>query len=339
MRHILITGGAGFLGHHLVDHVLKNTNWDITILDRLTYASHGFDRLRDSGLFDDHRIRIFTSDLTQEFGAGLRAEIGQPDYIVHLAAETHIDNSIADPFPFIQSNVIGTFRILELARSMPQLSKMIYFSTDEVFGAAPVGVEYAEWDRYNSTNPYSASKAGGEELCLAWANTYKTPVLISHTMNAFGERQHAEKFIPMLIRKISAGERVIIHSDPSRLVSGSRFYIHCRNIAAAVLFLLDKGEVHDKYNIVGEKEVSNLGMAQRVADILHKPLSYEMVDYHTSRPGHDIRYALNGAKMRSMGWELPVNFDDSLARTIRWIADPRNSRWLRTRQEQLCQSA
>lgn len=333
MKKILVTGGAGFIGHHLVDHLLKNTDWDITVLDRLSYASHGFDRLRDSEIFDSKRVHIFTSDLTHEFGIGLRREIGEPDYIAHLAAETHIDNSISNPWPFIQSNIVGTYWILELARSMTNLEKLIYFSSDEVFGAAPVGVEYKEWDRYNSCNPYSATKAGGEELCLAWANTYKVPVIISHTMNAFGERQHAEKFIPMSVRKILSGETVTIHADVSRKISGSRFYIHCRNISSAVLFLLDRGVLREKYNIVGEREVSNLEMAQRIAELLQKPLSYEMVDFDITRPGHDLRYALSGERMSSMGWVLPVTFDESLRRTIAWTAEPKNSKWLTPRLE------
>jgi len=338
MKKILITGGAGFIGHHFVDHVLKNTDWKIDILDRLTYASHGFDRLKDTGSFFDPRVHVFTSDLSQEFGLGLRREIGEPDYIAHLAAETHIDSSIANPWPFIQSNVVGTFRILELARSMSKLEKLIYCSTDEVFGAAQRGTAYREWDRYRSTNPYSATKAGAEELCVAWANTYKVPILISHTMNAFGERQHAEKFIPLLVRKILAGETISIHADASKTNSGSRFYIHARNIAAAMLFLLVNGKPHDKYNVekfnvVGEKEVSNLEMAGRVADILGKELFSQMVNFHATRPGHDLRYCLSGEKMAAMGWKVPVNFEESLERTIRWIADPKHSRWLEEKVE------
>ena len=216
-------------------------------------------------------------------------------------------------------------RILDLAKKICP-KKMIYFSTDEVFGPAPQGVNYKEWDRYNSTNPYSASKAGGEELCLAYANTYKVPVLITHTMNLFGERQHPEKFIPSTIKKVLREEIVLIHSNKDKTKSGSRFYIHCRNVANAVMFLLDKGEIRDKYNIVGEKEVDNLEMAQFIAKMIGKPLHYEMVDFHSQRPGHDLRYALCGDKLKSMGWSIPMNFEDSLAKTIFWTLE--NKRWL-----------
>ncbi len=325
---ILITGGAGFLGHHFVEHVLKNTGWHIVVLDRLTYASHGLERLRDISAFDNRRVLTLTADLASPLGAGLEQEVGEPDYIVHLAAETHVDNSIADPWPFVRTNVLGTFHMLELARRLPNLQRFVYFSTDEVFGPAPKGVAYKEWDRYNSTNPYSATKAAAEELCLAWANTYKLPVMITHTMNAFGERQHPEKFIPKTIRKVLAGETVTIHADPTRTISGSRFWIHCRNVASAVLLLLEHGQVREKYNIVGEREASNLELAQRIADTLGKPLKYEMVDFHSSRPGHDLRYALDGQRMAKLGWKLPVDFEHSLAKTVRWMVHPDHARWL-----------
>ena len=161
---ILITGGCGFIGHHFVDHFLKNTDWHVVILDRLNYASYGFERLRDSNIFNFNgdRISILTADFTKPIAHGLAREIGAVDYILHLGAETHVDNSIADPLPFVHANVLGTAEMLEAARKQPQLKKFVYFSTDEVFGPAPSGVRYKEWDRYNSTNPYSATKAGGE---------------------------------------------------------------------------------------------------------------------------------------------------------------------------------
>ena len=328
MTKILITGGAGFCGSHLVEHVLRNTDWHVTVLDRLTYASHGLDRLRDIKAFDNKRVDIFTADLAYELGTELRREIGEPDYFVHMAAETHVDNSIADPWPFIQSNLVGTYRMLELARSMSNLQRMIVFGTDESMGPAPKGVFFQEWDRYNSTNPYSATKSGAEELALAWANTYKVPVVISKCMNIFGERQHAEKFIPLAIKKILDNQCLLIHTNDQN-EPGSRFYIHARNVAAACLFLLERGEVRDKYNIMGEREVNNLEMAKAIAAILGKELRYELTDFQALRPGHDFRYALDGTKMANMGWQIPVNFDESLRNTVLWTARPENSRWLR----------
>ena len=154
---ILITGGCGFIGSHFSDHILRNTNWEIVILDRLSYASNGFDRLRDSKLFDDKRVKVLTADLILPIPPGLRQEIGQIDYLVHLAAETHVDRSIIDPRSFVYSNVVGTFEMLEFARSIACFKKFIYMSTDEVFGPSVGGYEFKEWDRYKSSTPYSAS--------------------------------------------------------------------------------------------------------------------------------------------------------------------------------------
>ena len=327
-KTILITGGCGFIGAHVVEHLLKHTDWDITVVDRLTYASHGFDRLRDINVFDDKRVRVFTFDFTHEVGEGLRDELGEPNFIIHLGAETHVDNSIADPWPFVQSNVVGTFRLLQWARTLSRLEKMIYFSTDEVFGPAAPGILHKEWDAYNSTNPYSATKAGGEELCLAWANTFKLPVMITHTMNVLGERQHPEKFVPMVTRRILSGERIFIHANPEKTQSGSRFYIHARNVASAILFLLEHGRARDKYNIVGEREVTNLEMVETIAMMLGRKANAELVDFHSSRPGHDLRYALDGSKMREMGWHIPVPFEESLRKTVEWMIAPENRRWL-----------
>jgi dTDP-glucose 4,6-dehydratase len=325
---ICISGGAGFAGHHLVEHVLRTTGWNILVLDRLTYASGGFDRLRDISAFDDSRVRIFTTDLTQPFGEGLRRELGEPDYIVHMAAETHVDRSIEDAWPFVQANVIGTYRILEWARTIQKLRSLVYFSTDEVFGPAPIGVNYREWDRYSSSNPYAATKAGGEELCMAWANTYGVPVLVTHTMNIFAQRQHPEKWVPLIVRKILRGEQIQVHADPTRTFAGSRFYIHARNVADAVLFLLHEGKARDKYNIVGEREIRGDDMVRTISQILGREADYVLVDAHSSRPGHDLRYALDGSKLAGMGWAHPKTFDESLTETVTWMVAPENKRWL-----------
>ncbi len=323
---ILITGGCGFIGHHFVEHFMKNTDWEIIVLDKLTYASNGFDRLRDISVYRDERVRKFTTDIVGGISDGLAKEIGKVDYIIHLAAETHVDNSISDPEPFVITNVVGTFKMLEYARTINNLKTFVYFSTDEVFGPAPQGIRYKEWDRYNSTNPYSASKAGGEELALAWANTYGLPVMVTHTMNAFGERQHPEKFIPKVIKMVLAGEEVVIHSDETLTVPGSRYWIHARNIAVVTHILLGQEAKREKYNIVGECEVNNLEMAQNIASIIGKKLNYRMVDFHSSRPGHDLRYALDGDKLIQLGFTLPVTFKASLEKTVKWYIE--NPKWL-----------
>ena len=316
---VLITGGAGFIGHHIAEHLLRATEYEIIFLDRLD-CSGNLNRITGIDGWETFRRRCswVYHDLKAELNDQLRQQIGPVDIILHLAAGTHVDRSITNPLEFVYDNVVGTANLLEFARKSDSLQQMVYFSTDEVFGPAPVGVAYKEWDRYNSGNPYSATKAGAEELCLAYHNTYGTPVMITHCMNIFGERQHPEKFIPMTIANIQAGRKVTVHADATRTVSGSRFYIHARNVADAILFVLKHGIAGDKYNIVGECEVSNLELALHIAAILRKPLQYVMVDFHSSRPGHDLRYALDGEKLRQMGWRPPKSFVESLKKTVQW---------------------
>lgn len=341
---VLITGGAGFIGHHVCEHILKNTNWEIIVFDSLTYASSGFNRLKDVEVYDDSRVTMISADFTRSLTVGLKKEIGQVDYIIHMGAETHVDRSISNAYPFVISNVLGTLNILEFAREQIGLKMFVYFSTDEVFGPAPEGVAYKEWDRYDSGNPYAATKAGGEELALSFSNTHKIPVLVTHTMNVFGERQHPEKFVPLCIKKIIKGETIKIHADYGRTRSGSRCWIHARDVAAALLHCLEHalyyegqyddrlitGEkaFRDKINIVGE-EKSNLEIAQFIADELGEELKYEMVDFHSQRPGHDLRYALDGSKLRdSWKFTYPKGLNDSLAKTINWYLHPEWKHWL-----------
>ena len=238
---------------------------------------------------------------------------------------------------FVLDNVVGTANILDFARTQDNLEKFVYFSTDEVFGPAPNGIKYKENDRYNSTNPYSATKAGAEELAVAYENTYKLPIIITHTMNVFGERQHPEKYIPMCIRKARDGEVVTIHSDQTRTIPGSRHYIHARDVSSAVLFLLNhKGTFEPtwgnakcpKFNIVGSEELNNLELAQIIADAQDKELKYELVDFHSSRPGHDLRYALDGTKMKELGWEPAKSVRERIADVTNWTLA--NRRWIRT---------
>jgi len=332
---ILITGLCGFIGAHIVEHILKETDWDIVGIDKLTYASNGFERIKDIEAYDDKRFKLFTADFTKPIDECLAEEIGEIDYILHMGAETHVDTSITEPGRFVQANILGAYEMLEYARKLKGLKKFIYFSTDEVYGPAPQGYEYKEGDRYNPGNPYAATKAGAECLCEAYANTYKLPIVITNTMNVFGERQHPEKFIPLVINKVLAGEKVSIHANKEKTKAGSRFWIHGRNVASAILFIINNTtetlDTHDatkgKFNIVGDKEVDNLEMAQFISMVLGKELKYEMVDFHSSRPGHDLRYGLNGDKMKNLGWKPKRAFEESLKRTIEWTI--KNDKWLK----------
>ena len=326
-KNIIITGGCGFIGSHFIEHIYRKTNWNIIVLDKLNYASNGLERLRDSGFLYNSRIRVFTVDLSTPLSDGIIKELGQDiNYIIHMAAETHVDNSIKDPVPFVMNNISSTLNILEFSRSCKNLEKIFYFSTDEVYGSAPKGISYKETDRHNPTNPYSASKSAAEQLCVAYQNTYNIPLVMVNVMNAFGERQHVEKFIPKCINSILQGEKIYIHCDKSCKIPGSRFYIHARNIASAVFFLISKGIIGELYHITGEKEVNNLEMAQFISKVLNKEFKYELVDFHSDRPGHDERYSLDGSKLFSLGWKLPVDFEKSLEKTILWTIE--NRKWL-----------
>jgi dTDP-glucose 4,6-dehydratase len=336
MVKVLITGGSGFIGHHVIEHLIKNTDWKIINIDKLSYSSGGFDRLRDIECYNTERVVSFSADLTLPLSDGIKREIGEVDYILHLAAESHVDNSITDPVKFMQNNINSTIYLLEYARELKDLKKFLYFSTDEVYGTAPEGMNYKEGDRFNPGNPYSASKASSEAICYAYSNTFKLPIIITNTMNVIGERQHCEKFIPKIINHVLDDKIMPIHSNSAKTKAGTRFYIHARNVADGILFILTKTDEtlnnidasKGKFNIVGELELDNKELAHLVAYFLGKQLKYELVDFHSSRPGHDLRYALDGSKMSKLGWKVSVGFTESLRKVIEWSLMESHRKWL-----------
>lgn len=324
MVRMLITGGSGFIGHHVVERFMHSPGYEVTILDRLDFSGNQ-NRLKEIGA--PGKCRFVYHDLKSPINEQLANQIGRQDIVVHIAAATHVDRSITDPMSFVQDNVVGTCNILDYARSV-NCEHFVYFGTDEVFGPAPPGTAYKEDDRYNCGNPYSATKSGAEQLCVSYDNTYGLPVSIIHCMNVFGERQNPEKFIPLTVAKVLNGDIVQIHSDPTGTIPGSRFYLHARCVADALDFILSSGseERAAKYNVVGEVEVDNLQLAKLIAQYVGKKLNYEMVDFHSSRPGHDLRYALDGTKLERMGWRPPVHFEQALKETVLWTLD--NPHWL-----------
>lgn len=322
MKRVLITGGAGFIGHHLVDYLLERTNWEVILLDRLD-TSGDLNRLTHIATWPMHKARVtfVHHDLKAPLNESVCTRIGPVDYIFHLAASTHVDRSITDPMLFVGDNVIGTGHLLEYARSLPSLQLFVNFSTDEVFGPAAVGTAHSEDSPYKPSNPYAASKAGAASLGYSYFVTYKLPVITTYTMNNFGERQHPEKLVPRTIRSVLRGERMPIFAELEGgdvKSVGSRFWLHARNTASAILFLVNAGKPGDAYNIVGFDELTNLDMAQRIAQIIGRPLIYDLVDFHKVRPGHDRRYALDGGKLKRLGWQPEVSFDASLEATVRF---------------------
>jgi dTDP-glucose 4,6-dehydratase len=330
MKRILITGSAGFVGSHLVDHLLEKTTWEIVGLDSFTHRG-------DSMRVPSHpRYHVYSADLSVPVSYRLIDQLGEFDYIVNMASQSHVDRSIEDPVPFVQNNVNLALHMLELARKVKP-ETFIQISTDEVYGAAPEGTLHKEWSPILPSNPYAASKASQEAIAISYWRTYGVPVILTNTMNMFGQRQDREKFIPMLIRKIVLGEKVTIHGSKDYI--GKRFYLHARNFSDAILHLLTydapakykddpkRVSVPDRYNVVGEVELDNLQVAKKVAALLDKPLKFELLDFHRARPGHDRRYALDRDKLDATGWEQPQNFDTSLKKTVEWTL--KNPVWMK----------
>jgi dTDP-glucose 4,6-dehydratase len=252
--------------------------------------------------------------------------IGPITDIVHFGAETHVDRSITDPIPFMESNIIGTANVLDYARRINLSGKFVMFSTDEVFGPAPEGVAYSEYDPTHAQNPYAAAKAGAEQICLSYANTYGLDISIMRSMNIFGEMQDGEKFIPLVIKKILNNEKIMIHADKTKTKAGSRFYTYVEDVCRAVDKVLINGKSGNAYHVTGEKEVDNLSLVQSISKIIGKPCEYELVDFHSSRPGHDLRYALADNYMSTLGWKRTQTFEQSLEKTVNWYLS--NKEWL-----------
>ncbi len=341
-KKVLITGGAGFIAHHAILHILENTDWEIVSIDRLDYSGN-LNRISDILKNLDNnkkkRLRVVYHDLRAEVNEMLAADLGEFNFILHMAASSHVDRSISDPMTFVLDNVVATCNILNFARKNKNLELFIYFSTDEVFGPAPKGINYKERDRYNSTNPYSATKAGGEELAVAFENSFNMPIFITHTMNVFGERQHPEKFIPKCILSARDGTEIEIHSDVTKTKAGSRHYIHASDVADGCVYLIKNreklkkvekdfgGAKCPKFNLVGPVELDNLSLGKMIAKSVGKELNYKMVDFHSSRTGHDLRYALSGDFMEKLGWKPKVSIEKRIDQVVKWTLQ--NERWLK----------
>lgn len=338
MKTVLITGSAGFVGSHLVKYLLNHTDWSIIGLDSFR---HRGDSIRVCKNMD--RYQIYTCDVGAPFSKRMVSRLEKVDYIINVASDSHVDRSIEDPVPFVTNNVNIALSMLELSRKIkPQL--FIQISTDEVYGPALEGVNHEEWSSILPSNPYSASKAAQEAIAISYWRTYQVPLVILNTMNMFGEMQDPEKFIPLCISKIFRGEKVTIHGNENYI--GKRYYLHTDNFSDSILYViqhLSKNPIlfnsykdsfgfdvdvirPNRYNVVGEIELNNLEVAQKVAQILDKPLDYELVDFHSARPGHDRRYALSRTKIDRLGWKQPKNFEQSLKETIEWTL--RNPIWM-----------
>lgn len=332
-KRVLLTGASGFFGSHLLRHLMVNTDWEFILPcswehkgtpERVQNAIDGMDK---------NRVTIITHDLVAPFTPQTKKRIGKVDIILNIASNSHVNRSIDNPGEFVLGNTHLAYNMLEFAReAKPEL--FLQFSTDEVYGVAPEGVNHKEWASIVPSNPYSASKAAQEAIAISYWRTYNVPVVITNTMNLFGETQDAEKYTAMLTRRIHNGETITVHGSEGNI--GSRFYLHARNAADAVLYIINKlpaklyneGEnlIPDRYNIVGDIELNNLELAKMVAKMLGKELKYELVDFHKGRPGHDRRYALDGTKLKDLGWQAPMEFEPSLKKSIEWTLN--HPQWL-----------
>jgi dTDP-glucose 4,6-dehydratase len=328
-KKILITGGSGFISHNVISYFLRNSDYSIIALNRSNTPSRlcNIDReLNLSNVTSKKRVKTVFHDLKNEMDTIIRDEIGDVNFIIHIAASSSVVRSFERPLEYIFDNVIGTANLLEYARTLKHLEKFIYFSSVEVFGPSLKGTSFPEWSRYNSCNPYAASKASGEEFCVAYENTYKLPIYITHTTNVYGCKQGDDKFIPMLIKKIFHNEKVKILYDSKSNLIGVRTYIHVDDIADCLLFIINANSFDKnsdplagncfKFNITSKDELNNLEVAKLIAKIMNKRLNYELVDGDLIRPGHDLKYSMSGDYLASLGWSAKTSLEAGLKNVI-----------------------
>jgi dTDP-glucose 4,6-dehydratase len=328
-KRVLLTGVGGFVGHHFLEHILQSTDWDVVGLARMNTVGDmnrytGMECLKDPK--NAERVSFIYHDLKFTINDSLIERMGTNfDYIIHLAANSHVDRSITHPKEFFEDNVMGTVNLLEFVRLHCPTAKVINFGTDEVFGPAPADYNFKEDDRYRPSNPYSAAKAG--QMCAghSYFVTFGLNIISTYTMNIFGERQNPEKLMPKAMRMILADEAVPIHAkldkDGGVEYVGQRHWLHARNAADAITFLLQYGEIGEHYNVVGDAEYDNDDFVGMIADVLGKTPKFDYVDFHKTRPGHDRRYALDGTKLADLGWIAPMGFEESIKRTVKWTLE------------------
>lgn len=327
MKRVLLTGGGGAIGAHVIAHIMHHTDWLVTVLDSFRHKGYR-DRIvevcRDYPDWNE-RINVLQHDLVCPISPELKSQIGEVNYILHLAAMSDVFFSVENPVYVIKNNVDSQLTMLEYAKETAH-EAFVYFSTDEVYGPVEKGKAHPEWSAYRPSNAYSASKAAAECIAYPYWRKGEVKLIITNTMNNFGEMQAPSKFPAMVQKRLESGEPVVIHGNQQEI--GTRFYIHSRNTADALLYILqnfpphlhEQGELDDpdRYHIVGDRCLSNLELAQIIADLMGKELDYRLVDFHRDNPAHDIHYGLEDNKLRKSGWQPPVSFEESMKNTIEW---------------------
>ncbi len=320
MVEVLVTGGAGFIGSNFVRYALaQHADWRITNLDKLTYAGRR-ENLHD--VMDDPRHTFVHGDIADAPVSGPLVE--RANIVVHFAAETHVDRSIQSAGEFIQTDVHGTWVLLEAARRAPQLRRFVQISTDEVYGSVATGAS-VETDEIKPRNPYAASKAGADRLAYSYWATYGLPVIVTRASNNYGPYQFPEKVIPLFVTNAIDDIPVPLYGDGRNIRDWLHVTDHCR----ALDLLIELGVNGEVYNVGGGNEVMNVDLTHRILDDLKKPAS--LIKPVADRPGHDRRYCLDTGKLRSIGWQPRVNFEDGLRDTVDWYR--RNEWWWRPIKE------
>jgi dTDP-glucose 4,6-dehydratase len=305
--HLLLTGGAGFIGSHLVDLLLERPDLRLTVLDKLTYAGT-LDNVEPHRA--DDRFRFVRGDVAD--ADAVSSLVDEADAVIHAAAESFVDRSIADASDFVRSNVLGTHVVLEACRRADR--RVLYVSTDEVYGSTSRG-SFTEESPMRPNSPYAATKAGGDLLCRAYRETYGLDVTVVRGSNAYGPRQHPEKAIPTFIVSALRGRALPVYGDGTN----RREWLFVRDFAAAVLTAFDKGLPGESYNIGGGHEIENRILARTVCGLAGAPES--LIEFVTDRPGHDFRYSLTWDALAELGWSPAVPFQDGLAETVSWFRD------------------
>ena len=314
---ILVTGGAGFIGSAFVRMSIGQTDWRVVNFDKLTYAGN-LENL--TSVADNPRYRFVHGDICDEALVDSTLAEEKPDAIVHFAAESHVDRSILSPEPVIQTNLRGSFTMLEAARRRG-VQRLVHVSTDEVYGSLAAPLEATEEFPLNASSPYSASKAGSDLLARSYFVTYRLPVLITRASNNYGPYHFPEKLIPLMITNALEDHRLPVYGDGQQVRDWLYVDDHCRGIMA----VLEKGREGEIYNIGGNRSLPNLDVVHKVLQLTGKPES--LIEYVKDRPGHDRRYALSSEKlMRETGWRPVTNFETGLAETIEWYRA--NSTWV-----------
>ncbi|HCQ63990.1 MAG TPA: dTDP-glucose 4,6-dehydratase [Rhodobacteraceae bacterium] len=331
---ILVTGGAGFIGSAVVRQAIARGD-TVVNLDALTYAGS----LTNVAAVEGNPAYAFEQvDLRDRAGLDRVFAAHKPDAVMHLAAESHVDRSIDGPADFIETNVTGTFNLLEAARDYwtgagrPQGFRFHHISTDEVFGTLGDSGKFTETTPYAPNSPYSASKAASDHLVRAWGETYGLPVVLSNCSNNYGPYQFPEKLIPVVVLNALAGKPIPVYGQGVNV----RDWLYVEDHATALLTVLDKGALGESYNIGGNAEAKNIDLVKMICGILDeeragsKPYA-ELITYVTDRPGHDHRYAIDASKIKAeLGWEPSLTLAEGLRQTVRWYLD--NEAWWRPLQ-------